>query len=197
MLQHVHAAWNSLPASYSDPERMMAVDMMTYLPDDILCKVDRAAMSVSLETRSPYLDHRVAEFAFSLPWDMKIRGGIGKYILRETLSRRVPRSLWDRAKMGFGIPLGEWLRGPLRDWADTLLWDRAKMGFGIPLGEWLRGPLRDWADTLLSDRAWNESWMLNHSVIRSCWDRHLSGRRDYTRELWTVLMLRQWADRWC
>lgn len=169
VLQHVHAAWNSLPASYSDSERMMAVDMMTYLPDDILCKVDRAAMSISLETRSPFLDHRVAEFAFSLPSDLKIRGGVGKYILRETLSRRVPRTLWDRPKTGFGIPLGEWLRGPLRDWADTLL----------------------------SDRAWNESWMLNNSVIRSCWDRHLSGRRDHTRELWTVLMLRQWADRWC
>jgi len=168
MLQHVHAAWNSLPASYSDPERMMAVDMMTYLPDDILCKVDRAAMSVSLETRSPFLDHRVAEFAFSLPWGMKVRGGIGKHILRETLARRVPRHLWDRPKTGFGIPLGEWLRGPLRDWADSLL----------------------------LDRAWNESWMLNSSVIQSCWDQHLSGRRDYTRELWTVLMLRQWADRW-
>jgi asparagine synthase (glutamine-hydrolysing) len=143
--------------------------MMTYLPDDILCKVDRAAMSVSLETRSPFLDHRVAEFAFSLPWDLKIRGGVGKYILRETLSRKVPRTLWDRPKTGFGIPLGEWLRGPLRDWADSLL----------------------------SDRAWNDSWMLNNSVIRICWDRHLSGRRDHTRELWTVLMLRQWADRWC
>jgi len=169
VLQHVHNAWNSLPESFSDSERMMAVDMMTYLPDDILCKVDRAAMSVSLETRSPFLDHRVAEFAFSLPWDLKIRGGVGKYILRETLSRRVPRTLWDRPKTGFGIPLGEWLRGPLRNWADSLL----------------------------SDRAWNESWMLNHSVIRSCWDRHLSGFRDHTRELWTVLMLRQWADRWC
>jgi len=169
VLQHIHAFWNSLPASYSDSERMMAVDIMTYLPDDILCKVDRAAMSVSLETRSPFLDHRVAEFAFSLPWDLKICGGVSKYILRETLSRRVPRTLWDRPKTGFGIPLGEWLRGPLRDWAYTLL----------------------------SDRAWNESWMLNNSIIRSCWDQHLSGRRDYTRELWTVLMLRQWADRWC
>ena len=167
--QHIHAAWNSLPGSYSDSERMMAVDMMTYLPDDILCKVDRAAMSVSLETRGPFLDHRVAEFAFALPVNMKIRGGIGKHILRESLSRRVPRHLWDRPKTGFGIPLGEWLRGPLRDWAGTLL----------------------------SDRAWNDSWTLDSSVIQSCWDQHLAGRCDRTRELWTVLMLRQWADRWC
>jgi asparagine synthase (glutamine-hydrolysing) len=169
LLEHVHAIWNGLPSHYSDSERMMAVDAMTYLPDDILCKVDRAAMSVSLETRSPFLDHRVAEFAFSLPWSMKIRGGAGKHILRETLARRVPRPLWDRPKTGFGVPLREWLRGPLREWADSLL----------------------------SDRAWSETWMLDGSVIERCWERHLAGRRDHTRELWTVLMLRQWADRWC
>jgi asparagine synthase (glutamine-hydrolysing) len=167
-LPHVHALWNSLPDSFSDSERMMAVDTMTYLPDDILCKVDRAAMSVSLETRSPFLDHRVAEFAFSLPWAMKLRGGVGKHILRETLARRVPRSLWDRPKSGFGIPLNDWLRGPLRDWADSFL----------------------------SDRTWNDAWMLDPKVISRCWEHHLAGRRDYTRELWTVLMLRQWADRW-
>lgn len=168
-LQHVHAAWNSLPASYSDSERMMAVDMMTYLPDDILCKVDRAAMSVSLETRSPFLDHRVAEFAFSLPWDMKIRGGIGKHILRKSLSRRVPR----------------------------ILWDRPKTGFGIPLGTWLRGPLREWVESLLPKRGGTCAWSSKEDVILRCWQDHLVGRRDRTRELWTVLMLQQWSHRWC
>ena len=129
--------------------QMMGIDAVTYLPDDILVKVDRAAMSVSLETRAPFLDHHVVELAWSLPLSMKIRDGQGKWVLREVLHRFVPRGLVDRPKRGFGIPLASWLRGPLRDWAESLLDDKSlrEGGFIDPV------PVRKGWNELLTGRA--------------------------------------------
>lgn len=146
--------------------RMMYQDTMRYLPDDILCKVDRAAMAVSLETRAPFLDHRVAELAWRLPMTMKVRGGVGKWALREVLYKQVPRELIERPKAGFAVPIGQWLRGPLRDWAEALL-DEAR--------------LRD-------------EGYLQPAPIRKAWLQHLSGRYDRTPSLWSVLMFQAWLE---
>ena len=145
-------------------ESMMALDTMSYLPDDILVKVDRAAMANSLETRVPFLDHRIIEFAWSLPMEYKIMGGEGKHILREVLYKYVPK----------------------------VLIERPKMGFGVPIGSWLRGPLREWAEDLLNERSLNEDGLLNVHLVQTRCKEHLSGKRNWQYHLWDVLMFQSW-----
>lgn len=149
-------------------EQMLWLDLVRYLPDDILVKLDRAAMAVSLETRVPFLDRRVLDLAWSLPLHAKLRGGQTKWLLRQVLERHVPAALVQRPKMGFGLPIGPWLRAELAPWAEHLLDERR---------------LRD-------------QGLLDPVPIRRAWDLHASGRRDLGYELWDVLVLQSWIDRW-
>lgn len=156
-------AWEQLPDL---TEAMTAVDLATYLPDDILVKVDRAAMGVSLESRIPLLDHRVVEFAWRLPLEYKLRAGRGKWVLRQVLGRYVPENLFERRKMGFGVPIDSWLRGPLRDWSEALL-DAGRL---------------------------EREGYLNPAPIRAAWREHLAGESDRSYYLWNVLMFQSWLE---
>jgi asparagine synthase (glutamine-hydrolysing) len=149
-------------------EQMLWLDLVGYLPDDILTKLDRAAMAVSLETRVPFLDRRVFELAWRLPMSVKLHEGTTKWLLRKVLYRHVPAELVERPKMGFGFPIGSMLRGSLRGWAEELLDE---------------GRLR-------------RQGLLDPRPVRRAWRLHLAGRRDFAHELWDVLALQAWIDRW-
>ena len=154
------------PALREIEHRIMYLDSTTYLPDDILTKLDRAAMGVSLEGRVPLLDHRIVEFAWKLPLSMKIRDGQGKYALRQVLSRYLPETLTERPKMGFGVPIDRWLREPLRDWSESLI---------------------------QSDRLKSEGFF-HANRVQHLWKQHLSGRRNNAPVLWSILMFQSWLE---
>jgi asparagine synthase (glutamine-hydrolysing) len=155
------AGW---PAGLDATELMIYLDTAVSLPDDMLVKLDRASMGVGLEARVPLLDHRVLELAWRLPFEMRVRGGQGKWLLRQLLDRYVPRALVARPKMGFDPPLGAWLRGPLREWAEELLDERRLRAEGF----------------------------LEPAPVRAAWDEHLQGRRNWDYRLWAVLMFEAW-----
>jgi asparagine synthase (glutamine-hydrolysing) len=148
--------------------RFQMLDMLTYLPDDILVKVDRASMAVALEARTPLLDHRVVEFTLGLPAHLLVRNGETKWLLRQVLYEHVPRALLDRPKTGFMMPIDQWLRGPLRDWAEDLLDEKRIEADGV----------------------------LSPAFVRETWAQHLSGEINWQYRLWCVLMFQAWKQRW-
>ncbi len=154
------------PAELSPLGQVMYVDQLTYLPDDILVKVDRAAMASSLETRVPMLAPSVVELAARIPDSLRLRNGRGKWLLRSLLHRYVP----------------------------TELVERPKMGFGVPIGDWMRGPLRPWAEDLLSPDRLDRLGLLDVDLVRQAWQQHQSGTRDLKYQLWNVLMFLEWHD---
>jgi len=155
---------STLPQMSSIESFMMAMDAQTYLPDDILTKVDRAAMANSLETRVPMLDHSLVELAWKMPLSYKIRNGQGKWLLRQVLYRHVPRNLIERPKMGFGVPLADWLRGPLREWADSLL----------------------------DEKRLQQEGYFHSAPIQTMWKEHVSGKKNWQYHLWSVLIFQGW-----
>jgi asparagine synthase (glutamine-hydrolysing) len=162
----IETPWEPLAAGGELLEQMMYLDAVGYLPDDLLVKVDRASMAVGLEVRVPVLDRSVVEFAWTLPLSWKVRGGTTKWLLRQLLERYLPRHLWERPKRGFGVPLDRWLRGPLRDWAETLL---------------------------SADRLHRDGF-LRPEPIQAKWREHQTGQRDWQYLLWDVLMFQAWWE---
>ncbi len=158
----------ALPKDLSFSERIMVWDTLSYLPDDILTKIDRASMAVSLETRAPLLDPRIFEYVWRLPLDTKIRNAEGKWLLRQVLARHVPRPLFERPKQGFSMPVAEWLKGPLKDWAEDLL---------------------DAQDL-------KEQNYFCGNTVRAVWKAHLDGQGNHAQALWTVLMFQAWQKKW-
>ena len=163
----MEAAWQP-QAKLSLSEKLMAADSISYLPNDILVKVDRASMAVGLEARAPLLDQRLFEWCWRLPLNQKIRDGKGKWLLRETLARHVPRTLFERPKQGFSVPIGAWLQGPLREWAAQLL-DEKKL---------------------------QEQGFFNVAMVRAAWDDLQRGQTQHVYRLWTILMFQAWRQRW-
>lgn len=164
--EEIEKANNGTDMELSEIENMMYLDLKTYLPEDILTKVDRSAMAVSLETRMPLLDHRIVELSASMPLSLKVRDGQGKWLLRKLLNKYVPKELIDRPKRGFAVPIDVWLRGPLREWAEGLINE---------------------------DRLRREG-LFNSQTIKKIWHEHLSGKRNWQAKLWDILMFQSWIE---